>query len=138
MTAETFLRYMGELKGIYSQEPARALLEEMDMLSLRRKRIRELSQGQRQKLALAQALLGEPAYLFLDEPLTYLDSGERRQVVSRLSRYALRRHVIVSSHELNEWEPAESILWLNQGDVLFHGPAEEWCRDLPCPSGPAP
>ncbi|WNQ11171.1 ABC transporter ATP-binding protein [Paenibacillus aurantius] len=131
MTAEKFLRYMGELKGIYDQEPARTLLEEMDLTSLRRRRIRELSQGQRQKLALAQALLGQPAYLFLDEPLTFLDSGERRQVVSWLGRYALRRHVVVSSHELNEWEPAESILWLNEGGVLFHGPAEEWGRDLP-------
>lgn len=131
MTAGKFLQYFCSLKGIPAEIEVRRVLELLDMWKLSRTKIKHLSQGKKQKVAIAQALLGEPYLLLLDEPLNYLDSRERKLVIQLLTRYARERVVIVATHELNEWnDQMDSLLWLDEGHVRFYGTPSEWVEGL--------
>lgn len=132
MTVIQHLLYLAQLKGIYNKQEIEALLLEFDLGALRNRKLKLLSQGEQQRVAIAQAFLGAPAFLFMDEPLNNLDSLERKRIISKVIRYTSRHLVIVATHELNEWsEQAGHILLLNQGQVLFFDKVEHWMQDLP-------
>ncbi|AJY73681.1 ATP-binding cassette domain-containing protein [Paenibacillus beijingensis] len=132
MTCEKILRYLAELKGETSRIEHERLLETFHLNEFRKRKIKSLAHGVRQRIALAQAWIGSPSYIFLDEPLNAMDSLERLRFIRYLSAYARDRVVIVSTHELNEWDAwAGRILWLRNGRPGFHGTTEEWCRSLP-------
>lgn len=132
MTCEKLLGYLAELKGETSRMEHERLLETFHLYDCRKRKIKSLAQGVRQRVALAQAWIGSPSYIFLDEPLNALDSLERLRFIRFLSAYAQERVVIVSTHELNEWDAwAGSILWLEGGRPSFYGTTEEWRRSLP-------
>lgn len=131
MTPRKFLQYLVELKGVQERAEVDRLLGEFGLLALQNKKIAKLPYGMRQRLAVAQALIGSPAYLFLDEPLNYLDTMERRHVVSLLNRYARNRCAVVSTHDFQEWEDqADSILWLDRGEVRFHDSLAKWVESI--------
>jgi ABC-2 type transport system ATP-binding protein len=91
------------------------------------RRIGTLSHGQRQRVAIAQALLGHPQILLLDEPGTGLDPWALNQLagVLRAQRDA-GRTVIFSSHFLPQVEAvADDVILLEQGRVLFAGTQDE-------------
>ncbi|WP_010279798.1 ATP-binding cassette domain-containing protein [Paenibacillus senegalensis] len=130
MTPLRFLNYMAELKGVRSQENIDCWLNRFGLEGKGRK-IKQLSQGQQQKLTIAQALLGDPLFLYLDEVLTYLDSLEKNNVIQEISRSAKQRWVLVSTHEMNDWAlEADAVLWLHQGRIAFYGSLLEWTSDL--------
>lgn len=119
--AET-LSFYARLKGL---SPTQALpyLEEFKLLDHRTKTVGALSGGLRQRLALSLALLGEPPFLILDEPLANLDTATRELVINRLSER--RRHgtaMLLTSHRIDEVEAlADRVLVLDQGRLAF------WC-----------
>ncbi|GGK11977.1 ABC transporter ATP-binding protein [Caldalkalibacillus thermarum] len=131
MTVHRLLLYLAELKG---QRPAAAkaeveeLIELFQLNSARNYKIKSLSQGTQQRIAIAQSLIGWPHFLFLDEPLTYLDSMEKRRVISVLNRnYSRKRAAVVVSHDLEEWEGCcDHVLWMDKGRVRFYGSPEQW------------
>ena len=90
------------------------------------------SQGMRQRLGVAQALLGEPAYVLLDEPTNGLDPegiAELRQMLVTLTQ-AARCTVLVSSHQLHELEGlCNRIGILRQGKLVLEGDTAELLRD---------
>jgi ABC-type multidrug transport system ATPase subunit len=132
MTPWKLLRYLAELKGGASDQELEELLTAFNLTALRGQKIKTLAHGVRQRIALAQAFIGSPSYLFLDEPLNALDSLERLAFIRLLSSYAHHRTVIVSTHELNEWEAwADRVLWLERGRVQFYGSTAEWTASLP-------
>ena len=133
MTVVRLLRYMAQLKGAVGEQMAvEPLLEQFRLVPYRSRKIKTLAQGIRHRIALAQAWIGKPAYLFLDEPLNALDSLERLLFIRQLADYARSRTVIVSTHELNEWEAwANRVIWLDEGRVRFHGHIAEWLGGLP-------
>ena len=82
-----------------------------------------LSGGEKQLLALANAMLREPRYLVLDEPTTLLDLKNRKRVMDAID--GLEQTVICVTHDLEIAATAERVLVLAAGRVAFDGPAAE-------------
>lgn len=112
-------------KDIAIAEEALALT---DLLSLRDKRIDELSAGERQRVIIARALTQEPELLFLDEPTSHLDIGHQIQILDLLRK--LNRHsgltIVMILHDLNlAGAYCNRIALLNNGALYKQGPPEE-------------
>lgn len=132
MKTEKLLHYLAELKGGAEAGELDRLMDAFQLMSFRNSRIKSLPQGIRQRVALAQAWIGSPPYIFLDEPLNALDSIERLRFIRFVAAHARNRTIVVSTHELNEWEAwSDRILWLDEGALQFHGSLQEWSSHLP-------
>lgn len=126
------LRYMEQLKGFGGSVEASRVMNAFQLEPYRTRKIKTLPHGIRQRIALAQAWIGNPSYLLLDEPLNALDAVERLRFIRYLAAYAQNRIVIISTHELNEWEGwAQRIVWLNEGRPAFDSSAADWVSGLP-------
>ena len=91
----------------------------------------ELSQGNCQKLALAQAFLGTPKFIFLDEPTQSLDPLEQERFIQNIKKLQDYQLCMFSSHNINETvEVADEVVLLHQGRVIaqicFDSPLEYW------------
>ena len=94
-----------------------------------------LSGGQRQRLAIARALLRDPAILLLDEATSALDPESEAAVQGNLGRIAHRRTTIVISHRLSMVRPADLIIVLDQGGVVGAGRHDALLRTCPLYAG---
>ena len=97
-------------------------LAEVDAGELARRPVSELSGGERQRVLFAQALLGAPGLLLLDEPLANLDPGHGRGIVDAVRRVAARRAatVLFCAHEINPLlGAADLVLYLGGGGVAL-------------------
>ncbi|MBL27655.1 MAG: MFS transporter [Rhodospirillaceae bacterium] len=122
MTVDEFLAFMGRIKGLYGSPLREAIdssIEKLSLQPMRRRAIRKLSRGYRQRVAIAQALLNKPELLILDEPSNGLDP---RQIIElrELIRWLAESHtVLVTSHILGEIERVASrVAVLLQGRLL--------------------
>ncbi len=98
------------------------MLELVDLAAVATKRIPALSGGQRRRLALATALLGEPALLVLDEPTTGLDPEQRARLRDLLSRAGETSTVVLSTHQTDDVAAlCERVVVLAGGRVHFDG-----------------
>jgi ABC-type multidrug transport system ATPase subunit len=125
LTAEENLHFFGQLYGIPdATRRARQVLAEMDLAHRASSRVRSLSRGLKQRLALARAWLHQPDVLLLDEPATGLDAPTRERMYEWLARcHRGGCTVIASSHDLAEsLRPATRVLLLESGRILFDGP----------------
>jgi Cu-processing system ATP-binding protein len=126
MTGHEVLSFYARLKG----EPITAcavLLERVGLAAVAGQRVRTYSKGMRQRLGLAQALLGAPHLLFFDEPTTGLDPGLRWEFYGILSEL---RHqgatVVISSHTLTEVETrSDRLAILREGRLIACGSLDE-------------
>ncbi len=98
-----------------------------DLGTAAKRRVRGYSQGMRQRLGIAQAMLGLPQLLILDEPVNGLDPPQIRAMRAMLSEYAASgRTVLLSSHLLAEVElTCSHVVMMHQGRVLTTGSVEE-------------
>jgi len=107
MKAGEFLAFMARVKGLAGQAAARsveAVIERFHLGDVRPILIGKLSRGYRQRVALAQALLGNPALLILDEPTNGLDPRQIIEMREHIRSLAGERTVLVTSHILGEIE----------------------------------
>jgi Cu-processing system ATP-binding protein len=123
MTGLELMRFYARLKGRPHQE-CTALLERVGLQEAARLRVRTYSKGMRQRLGLAQALLGTPRLLLLDEPTTGLDPALRQrfyEIIRDLKETGTT--VLLSSHLLTELEErTDRIVIMNRGRLIAQGP----------------
>lgn len=127
-TALDFLLYLAALKGLpraAARQQSRDLLELVGLTGEAGHRIRTFSGGMRQRLGIAQALLGDPQLLVLDEPTAGLDPKERVRFRNLIARLGARRTVLLSTHIVSDVEHiAGTILILKSGVLLQSGPRD--------------
>ncbi|CAG9466290.1 unnamed protein product [Pedinophyceae sp. YPF-701] len=109
LTPREHLYFYGRLKGLRGHELTRAVedgLTSVDLLQqgLAEKRARQLSGGQRRRLSVAIALIGDPKVVFMDEPSTGLDPASRRLLWNCVRRARERCAVVLSTHSMEEAE----------------------------------
>ena len=107
MRVREYLRFRANLKGLNNREAKRRVEEVVDTCgldSVKRKMIRVLSKGYRQRVGLADALVHDPDLLILDEPTNGLDPNQIRQIRELIRQLAEKHTVLLSTHILSEVE----------------------------------
>ncbi|GAA1897667.1 ABC transporter ATP-binding protein [Asanoa iriomotensis] len=125
-TAFEFVDYVAILKELTSRSARHAEVRRvLDLVGLdaqRGKRIRALSGGMRQRVALAAALVGDPALLILDEPTVGLDPEQRMRFRELFAELAEDRAVLLSTHQTEDvMSLCRVVVVLDQGRVRFSG-----------------
>ena len=122
LTVWQFIDYMAALKGIRDKAAIDTVLEQVNLAEQRKTRIRRLSGGMRQRVGIAQALLGNPRLLILDEPTVGLDPEERVKFRNLFSEMARDKIVLLSTHIVEDVQSiCNRVLVLHQGRILFDG-----------------
>ena len=105
MTVEEYLKFAAELKKVPRNDRSGQIAEVMDMTGItdmKERVIKNLSKGYRQRVGLAQAILGYPDVIILDEPTVGLDPKQIIEIRELIRRLGENHTVILSSHILSE------------------------------------
>lgn len=133
-TVEQFLYYIGALRGMKRKEAKKRMDWALDLLALsdvRKKQLRALSGGMRQRLLLAQAVLADPDILILDEPTAGLDPQQRIAVRNLISEIALHKIVLISTHVVSDVEfVAKELILQSEGRILCQAAPRELTQAL--------
>lgn len=125
LTAFEILDYIATLKNVPTRQrkdQIQTVLAEVNLLAEARRKIGSFSGGMRQRLGIAQALLGQPELIVVDEPTAGLDPEERIRFRNLLARLAERRTVLLSTHIVADIEAScSSLAVLDQGRLIFNG-----------------
>ncbi len=133
MTVEEYLDFVYYLKN--TSLPKRPHLAEICQLvkieNVKKRLIRNLSKGYRQRVGIAQALIGNPDVLILDEPTVGLDPMQIIEIRNLITQLGRNHTVILSSHILSEIQAVcERIMIINQGYIIADGTAAELSETL--------
>jgi len=135
ISAETMLDHFAELKGITikneRKEIVKALLEQTNLYHVRKKNLSGYSGGMKQRFGIAQALLGNPNLIIVDEPTAGLDPAERNRFHNLLSEIGENIIVILSTHIVDDVSDlCKNMAIINQGEVLLNGQPFELIKDV--------
>jgi ABC-2 type transport system ATP-binding protein len=121
MRVREYLKYRASLKGLSNRDGRRRVNEVIDLCGLdwaRRKMIKVLSKGYRQRVGLADALVHEPQLLILDEPTNGLDPNQIRQIRDLIKRLSEKHTILLSTHILHEVEMTCGRVIIIDGGVI--------------------
>ena len=134
-TVEEYLQYIASIKGL---RPAAAkmrvkeLLYQVGLSKARTKKMKTLSGGMKRRAGIAQAMLGDPKLLILDEPTAGLDPNERIRFRNLISELSEDRVVLLSTHIVSDVEYiAGKILLMRNGRIAVSGTAQELSASMP-------
>jgi len=123
MTVAAYLKYAAGLRGVEAQNIPSEVKRVIDATELNVKaldKISSLSRGLKQRVGVAQALLGNPKVLVLDEPTNGLDPTQTQHMRALIRRLAEHATVILSTHILSEVEAVcDRVLMVNNGNLVL-------------------
>jgi len=130
-----FLDYAACLAGLTNSKKRRSAIDEMlenvGLYEVRERMANRLSGGMKRRLGIAQALIGDPKIVVVDEPTTGLDPDERIRFRNLLSKMSQRDIIIIlSTHIVGDISSTcNSMALLNKGEVVYHGSPDEIIRE---------
>ena len=135
ISAQDMLDHIALLKGLADRAERRARVEAMlrrcNLHDVRKKALTSFSGGMRQRFGIAQALIGDPQLLIVDEPTAGLDPGERNRFYNLLAEVGEQVIVILSTHIVEDvTDLCTNMAILHQGRVLFRGRPGEAVAEL--------
>ena len=131
-TAYEMMDYMAILKKASNRkEQITELLEMFGLSEYSGKKIKALSGGTKQRLAIAQSLIGSPDLVIFDEPTAGLDPLQRIQFKNSIAKYKKETIIIISTHIVSDVEDiADKVIFLSHGRTVRHGTIDEVTKDL--------
>lgn len=134
-TVYDYLMYIASIKGVRpaaARQRIKLLLDQVGMKKAAKKKMKKLSGGMKRRIGIAQAMLGDPKILILDEPTAGLDPNERIRFRNLISELAGERLVLLSTHIVSDIEYiANEILLMQGGEIKASGTAEELLSAMP-------
>jgi len=133
-TIERFMWYMAALKGLTREEAQTQIpeiLAAVELDDVPKRKIGALSGGMKQRLTLAQAVLGNPEILILDEPTAGLDPKQRIAIRNYISQIAFNKIVLIATHVVSDIEfIARDIILLKKGVIADNAPPHELTKKI--------
>jgi len=124
-SAKAFLKYMADLKRIRGKEAKRQINELLEIVNLTKfaySKIGGFSGGMKQRVLLAQALLGDPKIIILDEPTAGLDPKERIAIRNYIAELSKDKIILFATHVVSDIECiADQVLLIKQGEIVATG-----------------
>lgn len=139
MRVDEYLNFIYQLKKVKKnkaiqqgrEEYLQGIMELVGITDVARRMIRNLSKGYKQRVGLAQALIGDPEILILDEPTVGLDPAQIIEIRQLIRDLARTRTVLLSSHILSEVQAVcDRIIILHQGRIVADGRTEQLADQL--------
>lgn len=131
-TGIRFLSYMATLKGISKKEQKGEIQRVLDYVNLTEKACRPIgtySGGMKQRILVAQAILGDPHLVVLDEPTAGLDPKERVRIRENIRNISGDKIILVSTHVVSDIESiASEIILLREGKIVDHDTVPSLCK----------
>ena len=133
-TVERFMWYMAALKVLPKEKAKKEIpeiLAAVELDDVPKRKIGALSGGMKQRLTLAQAVLGDPEILILDEPTAGLDPKQRIAIRNYISKIAFNKIVIIATHVVSDIEfIARDIIMLKKGVIVDNAPPHELTKKI--------
>jgi ABC-2 type transport system ATP-binding protein len=133
-TVERFMWYMAALKGMKKEEAKKQIpeiLAAVELDDVPKRKIGALSGGMKQRLTLAQAVLGDPEILILDEPTAGLDPKQRIAIRNYISKISFNKIVLIATHVVSDIEfIARNIIMLKKGVIVDNAPPHELTKKI--------
>ena len=135
ITAEQLLDHLSILKGITNKserkEMVKYLLDKVNLYDKRNKSVKGFSGGMKQRVGIAQALIGTPKLIIVDEPTAGLDPGERNRFYNLLADVGKEVIVILSTHIVDDVrELCTNMAIMNLGEIVYQGSPQKAIDDL--------
>lgn len=126
ITAQQLLDHMAVLKGITNKKERKELvnylLQKVNLYEKRNKSVKGFSGGMKQRVGIAQALIGNPKLIIVDEPTAGLDPGERNRFHNLLADVGENVIILLSTHIVDDVkELCSKFAVMNKGKIVYHG-----------------